>query len=84
MLITEAFLRSLVQLYGKRIVYLDGGTWYPQAYAALGLKHRVQATFQKNLIERTIKYVKDRTEDFDDYYPCMKKECSLLHVFING
>src|ERR1051325_4784812 len=25
----ESFLRSLVKLYGKHIVYSDGGTWYP-------------------------------------------------------
>jgi hypothetical protein len=33
MLIAEAFLRSLIQLYGKHVVYSDGGTWYPEAYA---------------------------------------------------
>jgi hypothetical protein len=33
------------------------------------------------LIERAIEYVKDRTESFDDHYPCMKKEaCNLSHV----
>src|ERR671915_406147 len=77
----ESFLRSLVQLYGKRIVYSDGGTWYPEACAALGHKHRLHSMIQKNLIERTIEYVKDRTEDFDDYYPYMKKECGLLHIY---
>ena len=25
-------------------------------------------------------YFKDRTESFDDYYPCRKDECNLLHV----
>jgi hypothetical protein len=40
MLVAESFLRSLVQLYGKNIAYSDdGGTWYPEAYATLGLKH---------------------------------------------
>jgi transposase-like protein len=27
--VAESFLRSLVKLYGKHIVYSDGGTWYP-------------------------------------------------------
>ena len=25
-------------------------------------------------------YFKDRTESFDDYYPCVKNECNLFHV----
>jgi putative transposase len=37
----------------------------PGAYATLGLKHRLHSTFEKSIIERAIKYVKDRTEDFD-------------------
>ena len=24
---------------------------------------------------------KDRTELFDDYYPCIKNECNLFHVY---
>jgi hypothetical protein len=31
MLVTEAFLRSLVKQYGRRTVYSDGGPWYPEA-----------------------------------------------------
>jgi putative transposase len=29
MIVVELFLRSLVKLYGRHIVYSDGGTWYP-------------------------------------------------------
>jgi putative transposase len=34
------------------------------------------------LIERTMQYIKDRTEEcFDDYFPCRKKKkCKLKHV----
>jgi hypothetical protein len=30
-----------------------------------------------------MEYVKDRTEGFDDYYPCRKKvvDCNLIHVY---
>ena len=29
-----------------------------------------------------MQYFKDRTECFDDYYPCMQKiECNLFHVY---
>ena len=34
-------------------------------------------------MERVTQYFKDRTESFDDYYPCMQKEeneCNLLHA----
>jgi putative transposase len=31
MLIAEKFIHSLVEKYGKHIVYTDGGTWYDEA-----------------------------------------------------
>ena len=31
--------------------------------------------------ERTLQYFKDRTEHFDDYYPCMRFDCDLSHVY---
>src|SRR5205085_706686 len=81
MIVAESFLRSLVKLYGKHIVYSDGGTWYPEACISIGLKHRLHASYQKRIIERTMEYVKDRTEGFDDYYPCKKLGCNLNHVY---
>jgi putative transposase len=82
MLVAESFLRSLVKLYGRQIVYSDGGTWYPEACLSLGLKHRLHSSFEKSIIERAMEYVKDRTENFDDYYPCRKKsDCNLNHVY---
>ena len=82
MLIAESFLKSLVKLYGKHIVYSDGGTWYPEACISLGLKHRLHSSVEKSIIERAMEYVKDRTENFDDYYPCGKKlDCDLNHVY---
>ncbi len=31
-------------------------------------------------MERVNQYFKDRTENFDDYYPCIGNECNLFHV----
>ena len=31
-------------------------------------------------MERVNQYFKDRTESFDDYYPCITNECNLFHV----
>jgi len=28
-----------------------------------------------------MQYIKDRTEYFDDYFPCEKKDCKLSHVW---
>jgi putative transposase len=83
MLVVESFLKSLIKTYGKHTVYSDGGTWYPQACASLDLNHKIHTPVEKSIIERAIQYFKDRTENFDDYYPCMKsgRRCNLLHVY---
>jgi len=84
MLVAEAFLRSLIRIYGKHtIVYSDGGSWYPEACISLGLKHRLHSSYEKSIVvERTTEYLKDRTEAFDDYYPCTKTRlCDLQHVY---
>jgi len=57
----------------------DGGTWYPQACRFLRLKHHLHSSLEKSLIERTMQYVKDRTESFDDYFTCRLKDCKLKH-----
>ena len=81
MIVAELFLRSLIKSYGKHTVYSDGGTWYPEACTSLGLQHRLHSPYEKSMVERTIEYLKDRTEAFDDYYPCRKAAlCNLLHV----
>ena len=80
MLIAERFLSDIVRNYGKHLVSTDGGTWYPQACRFLGLEHHIHSSFEKSLIERTMQYIKDRTESFDDYFPCRLKNCKLKHV----
>ena len=80
MLVAEEFLRGLVERYGKHLVYTDGGSWYPAACNALGLEHRLHSPYEKSLMERAIQYLKDRVEEFDDYFPCMIEGCDLAHV----
>src|SRR4051794_1185539 len=53
---------------------------YPQACRFLKLKHHIHSPYEKSIIERTMQYIKDRTESFDDYFPCKKKKCKLKHV----
>lgn len=80
MLIAERFLVGLVKIQGKHPVSTDGGTWYPQACAFLKIDHHVHSPLEKSLIERKIQYIKDRTEGFDDYFPCRKQKCKLEHM----
>jgi putative transposase len=80
MLIAEEFLHSMINKYGKHPVSTDGGTWYPQACRFLKIKHHLHSSYQKSIIERTIQSIKDRTESFDDYFPCTKPKCKLQHI----
>ncbi|MDN5847630.1 MAG: hypothetical protein L0H53_15305 [Candidatus Nitrosocosmicus sp.] len=78
--VAERFLSGLIKTYGKRPVSTDGGTWYPMACKFLKLDHHIHCSLEKSLIEREMQYIKDRTECFDDYFPCRLKNCKLKHV----
>ncbi len=81
MLVAERFIASLINKFGKHPISTDGGTWYPQACQFLKLQHHLHSSFEKSIMERTIQYIKDRTECFDDFFPCKKKKrCKLKHV----
>ncbi len=80
MFVAEHFLSDIVKEYGRNPISTDGGTWYPQSCKFLKLKHHLHSSFEKSIIERTMQYIKDRTEGFDDYFPCRKKKCKLKHV----
>jgi len=71
-LTAELFLQSLIDRYGRRPVYSDGANWYPDACRSLGVEHHIYDAVRGNLMERFVQYVKDRTEGFDDYFPCLK------------
>ncbi len=80
MIVSESLLRPLIKIYGKKTVYSDRGTRYPEACISLGLEHRLHSPYEKNTVERTIEYLKDRTDAYDDY-PCMRVGlCNLRHV----
>ncbi len=80
MFVAERFLSGLVKDYGKYPVSTDDGTWYPQACEFLKIDHHIHSSLEKSLIERTMQYIKDRTECFDDYFPCRKQNCKLEHI----
>jgi putative transposase len=80
MFVAERFLSNVIKEYGKHHVSTDGGTWYPQACRFLKLVHHLHSHYEKSIIERTIQYIKDRVESFDDYFPCKKNKCKLNHI----
>jgi putative transposase len=66
----------------RKPILTDGVRWYNDACKWLRLKHYVYAADLKNLMERFIQKIKDRTECFDDHFPCTKKDgCNILHVY---
>ena len=73
-LVAEKFIKDLIKKYGKHLLSTDGGTWYSQACRFVKMKHHLHSSYEKSFIERTIQYIKDRTECFDDYFPCKKRK----------
>jgi putative transposase len=63
---------------------MEAGTWYQEACILLGLEHRLHSPYEKSIVERTIEYLKDRTEAVDGYYPCMRDGLCNLGMFTNG
>ncbi len=80
MFVAERFLSDLLEEHGEHPVSTDGGTWYPQACRFLRVEHHLHSSYEKSIIERTMQCIKDRTECFDDYFPCRRKKCKLKHV----
>ncbi len=78
--VAERFVSDLVKIQGKHPFSSSEGTWHPQAYRFLKLGHHIHSPFEKSIIERTMQFIKDRTESFDDYFPCRVKDCKLKHI----
>ncbi|MFP3317559.1 MAG: hypothetical protein RXN79_04130 [Candidatus Nanopusillus sp.] len=55
--------------YGGVPIYTDGAGWCADACRWAGAEHIVYDRPLRNLMERMIQYVKDRTEAFDDPFP---------------
>lgn len=75
------FFKQIRTRFGRKpIIYSDGAHWYNDACKWLRLKHIVYGIDLKNIIERLIQQIKDRTECFDDHFPCRIKNCNRQHV----
>jgi len=80
--ILDAYLlmKELRSRYGRKPVWTDEGAWYPEACRWARLEHHVYGTEWKNLIERMNQALKDRLENFDDLFPCLREDCDHEHV----
>jgi putative transposase len=78
------FFKQLRTRFGRKPIFTDGALWYNEACKWLRLKHQVYSTELKNLMERFIQHIKDRTDEcFDDHFPSRKKKenCDRQHVW---
>jgi putative transposase len=75
------FFRQLRNRYGRKPIFTDGARWYNDACKWLRLNHQVYGSELKNLMERFVQQIKDRTECFDDHFPCRKQNCKIQHVW---
>jgi putative transposase len=75
------FMKRVKALYRSRMkVLTDGAQYYRTACKFLNLDHDVYDLRLRNLMERIVQYVKDRTRDFDDYIPCRREMCDKMHA----
>lgn len=73
------FFKQIRKKYGiRKPIHTDGAHWYNDACKWLRLKHRVYGTEMKNMIERFIQQIKDRTECFDDHFHATKKKKNVI------
>ena len=80
MLVCYRFFKQLKDRYGRKPIFTDGAYWYNTACRWLRLSHQMYGTELKNIMERFIQYIKDRTECFDDHFPCRKPDCNMQHI----
>jgi putative transposase len=75
------FFKQLRSKFGRKPILTDGARWYIDACRWLGLQHYVYGTDLKNKMERFVQKIKDRTECFDNNFPCGKMDCNRQHVY---
>lgn len=53
----------------------------PEAHYSVGRSYRLHSSYKMSILERVVEYFKDKIEDFDHYYSCLKEECNLGHMY---
>ena len=73
----QFFKQIRTRYVGNKSIYTDGALWYNEACRWLSI---IYGTNFKNIMERFIQQIKDRTECFDDHFPCKMGKCNRQHV----
>jgi transposase-like protein len=67
-LTSMVFIKRVKAICGSNITILtDGAPYYRASCRILNLRHGLYSIEVRNLMERIIEYVKDRTKPFDNY-----------------
>ena len=71
MFMAERFVSGLIKIHGEHpaVSTDDSGTWYPQACRFLKVGHHLHSSYWKSIIERTIQYLKDKTDSLMIIFP---------------
>jgi putative transposase len=75
------FIRRPVHKYGRVPIYTDGAGWCADACRWAGAERAVHDRPLRNLMERMVQYVKDRTEAFDDLFPAGGRRLGSRRAF---
>jgi len=79
MFVAERFLSDIVQKYDSHPISVDGDTCYtPLVCRFLKLHHHIHSSYEKSIFERTIQYIIDITEAFDDYFHIRKRNARYI------
>jgi transposase-like protein len=70
-----------VRRYGGVPIYTDGAGWCADACRRAGVEHVVYDRPLRNLMERMVQYLKDRTEAFDDLFPRRRARAEVEGAF---
>ncbi|HXG07535.1 MAG TPA: hypothetical protein VNI77_09455 [Nitrososphaera sp.] len=84
--VEEEKVREEATIFTRTHTERDSARWYNNEACSgwLRLRHYVYGTElkkEKSLMERFIQNINDRTECFDDYCPCRKRNCNRKHVW---
>jgi transposase-like protein len=80
-LVYYQFFKQLRHDYGKKPIFTDDAHRYNAASRWLRFPHQKYSAELKNVMERFIQHIKDRTECFDDHFSCRKPDCDRQHIW---
>jgi len=74
----------MIETYGEKpeTVYVDGGPWY-HILDKMGINREIVSGKERNYLERWFQTLKNRTKNFDNYFP-HNKDTQHFENWLNG